>query len=71
MTTNSVTPLYLTINKINGYIEESHENKYLTLVPTDGSKDTIKKHDKLWNKIRYLIRSIVSSKTQTIMIKYM
>ena len=26
---NSVNPLYLIINKINGYIEESNGNKYL------------------------------------------
>ena len=30
---NSVKPLYLIIKKINGYIEESNEGKYLTLVP--------------------------------------
>ena len=40
--TISVNPLYLIINKINGYIEESNGNKYLTLLPTDESKDTLK-----------------------------
>ena len=34
-TNNSVNPLYLIINKINGYIEESNGNKYLRLVPPD------------------------------------
>ena len=34
---NSVKPLYLIINKINGYIEESNGNKYLTPVPADRS----------------------------------
>ena len=34
-TLNSVNSLYLIINKINGYFEESKENKYLTLAPTD------------------------------------
>ena len=34
-TNNSVNLLYLIINKINGYIEESNGNKYLRLVPTD------------------------------------
>ena len=56
-TKNSVKPLYLTTNKINEYIEERNENKYLTLVPTDKSKDTLKKYEELWTKIRYLIRS--------------
>ena len=34
-TVNSVNPLYLIINKVNGYIEEINGNKYLMLVPTD------------------------------------
>ena len=56
-TINSVNPLYLNINKIYEYIEESNGNKYLTLVPTDESKNTPKKYEELWNKIRDLIRS--------------
>ena len=55
---NSVTPWYLIINKINGHIEESIGNKNLMLVPTDGSKDTLKKYEELWNKIRDLINLI-------------
>ena len=34
-------PLYLIINKVNGYTEGSNGKKYLTLVPTDESKDTL------------------------------
>ena len=30
-------------NKINGYFEEINENKYLTLVSTNESKENIKK----------------------------
>ena len=30
--TNTVNPLYLIIDKINGYIRESNQNKYLPLV---------------------------------------
>ena len=33
-------------------------NKYLTLVPTDESKEKMKKYDELWIKIRDLIRLI-------------
>ena len=40
--TNSENPLYLIINKINGFIEESNGNKHLTLVPTNESKNTLK-----------------------------
>ena len=40
---NSVNPLYLMFNKMNGYVEEINENKYLTLVPTNERKEKIKK----------------------------
>ena len=36
---NSVSPLYLIFNKVNGYFEETNGNKYLTLVPTKESKE--------------------------------
>ena len=39
---NRIHPLYFIINKINRYFEEIIGNKYLTLVPTDESKDTFK-----------------------------
>ena len=55
--TNSVNPLYIIINKINGSIEESNENKCLRVVPTDENKDTLKKYEELCTKIRVLIRS--------------
>ena len=45
MTPNSVKPLWLIINKINGYIEESNRNKYLALARVDKSKDTLKKYE--------------------------
>ena len=35
---NSVNPLYLIFNKVNGYFEEISANKCLTLVPTNESK---------------------------------
>ena len=39
ITINSVNPLYLIFNKVNGYFEETNGNKYLTLVPTNESKE--------------------------------
>ena len=41
----SVNNLCLITHKINGYIEESNENKYLTLVPTVESKGTLKMYE--------------------------
>ena len=55
---SSVNPLYLIFGKVNGYFEEIEENKCLTLVPTNESKEIIKKYEELWSKITDLIRSI-------------
>ena len=46
---------------MNGYFEEINKNKYLTLVPTNGGKEKIKKYEELWSKIRDLIRSITKN----------
>ena len=40
-TPNSIKPLYLIINNANGYSEESNGNKYLTLLHTRESKDSL------------------------------
>ena len=37
----SVSPLYLIFIKVNGYFEEINKDKYLTLVPTNESKEKI------------------------------
>ena len=55
---NGVNPLYLIFSKVNGYFEEINKNKYLTLVPTNESKEIMKKYEELYSKIRNLIRSI-------------
>ena len=51
-----VNLLYLIINKINEYFEEISGNKYWTLFPTNESKNTLKKYEELWNKLRDIIR---------------
>ena len=66
---NSVNPLYLILNKVNGYFQEINENKYLTLVPTNEGKDKILKYEELWSKIRDLIRSINKKSMKTTMKK--
>ena len=42
---------------------EINKNRYLTLVPTNKWKEKIKKYEKLWSKIKGLIRSITQMKT--------
>ena len=46
---------------MNGYFEEINKNKYLTGVPTNESKEIIKKYKELWSIIRDLIRAITKS----------
>ena len=64
MPANSVKPLYLIIKKINGYIEEKSVNKYLTLVPTDNSKITLKTYEALLSKIILLDKKYVLMSTR-------
>ena len=47
--------------KSHRYIGESNGGKYLPLVPTEESKNTLKKYKELWDKIIYLIRSIINN----------
>ena len=54
MRINCTKPFYLTINKINGYIEESNAIKYMKIAPADESKNALKY---FWRKIRDLIRT--------------
>ena len=46
---------------MNGYFEEINISKYLTLVPTNDSKEKIKKYEEMWIKIGDLIRSITKN----------
>ena len=55
---NSINPLYFIFSKLNGYFEEINGNKYLTLIPTNETK---KKNNKLWSKIRNLIKLITKN----------
>ena len=42
---------------MDGYFEKINGSKYLTLVPTNESKEKIK-YEELWSKIRDLTRSM-------------
>ena len=52
---SSVNPLWLIFKEMNGYFDEINGNQYLTLVPTNESKDKTKKYEEQWIKIRDLI----------------
>ena len=66
----SVNLLYLIFIKVNVYIEEINKNRYLTLVPTNESKEKIKKYEELWIKIRDLIRFITKTSDDNAEKKY-
>ena len=55
---NSVNPLNLVLNKLSGYFKVIDGSKYLTLVPTNESKEKIKRYEELLIKIRDLIRLV-------------
>ena len=59
---NNVNPLYLIIDEVDEYVEESNENKYLTFASTDENIRVLKKYAELWNKTKYLIKTINSGK---------
>ena len=49
---NSVNPLYLIIDKIEGHFEEKNGNKYLILDSTDKNKKVLIKYKNLWDGIK-------------------
>ena len=58
---HSVSLLYFIFGDVNGYFKGIIRNKYLILVPTNESKEKLKKYEELWIKIRDLIRSITKN----------
>ena len=60
---NSVNPSYLIIGEVDGYIEESNGNKYLTFPSTEKNKKVLEKYKNIWDKIRYHIQTINASKS--------
>ena len=55
---NTVNPLYLIINEVDGYFEEINGNKYLTLISTDKNKEVLTKYTELWYEIKNSIEKI-------------
>ena len=56
---NSVNPLYITINEVDGSIAEKNANKYLTFTSTDQNKKVLEKYTKLWDETKYHIETNV------------
>ena len=60
---NSVNPLYMMIGEVDRYIEENNGNKYLTFASTNKNKKVLEKYTKLWDKIKYHIKTINADKS--------
>ena len=43
--TNSVNPVHVIFDKVNGYFEKINGSKYLMLVPTNDNKEKIEKYE--------------------------
>ena len=55
---NSVNPLYLRINNVNGYIEEVNENKYFAFDVTYENKKLLERYGDVFNGIMDKIKKI-------------
>ena len=58
----SVNLLYLIIGKVNGYIEEKNESKYLVFDSTDENKEVLEKYTEVWDGIKNEIETINGGK---------
>ena len=54
----SVNLLYLIIGKVDRYIEEKNESKYLVFDSTDENKEVLEKYTELWDEIKNKIETI-------------
>ena len=55
---NSVNPLHLLIDEIDGFIEEENGNKYLNIALTDSNNEVLKKYAEVWSGIKDQIKKI-------------
>ena len=55
---NIVNPLYLIINRIDGFILETNGDKYLNISNTDENSEVLKKYSEVWDGIKDSIKKI-------------
>ena len=55
---NSVNPLYLLIDEIDGFIEEKEGDKNLNIALTDSKSEALKKYAEVWSGIKDCIAQI-------------
>ena len=59
---NSVDPLYLLIDKIDGFAEEKEGSEYLNIFLTDSNSEVLKKYAEVWTRIKDHIKKINNGK---------
>ena len=57
-----VNPLYLMINRIDGFIEKKNGDKYVNIADTDRNSEVLKKHAEDWNGIKDCLERMDSNK---------
>ena len=55
---NSVNPLHLMINRIDGFIKEKDDSKYLNIADTDRNSEVLKKYNEVFDGIKDCIKKI-------------
>ena len=58
---NSVNPLYLIINRTDGFAEEKNDNKYLNISDTDKNNEILKKYNQVFDGIKYHIKKTITT----------
>ena len=61
---NSVNPLYLMINRIDGFTEEKNGDKYLNIASTDRNSEVLRNNSEVWNEIKDYIERINNNKLE-------
>ena len=61
---NSVNPLHLMINRIDGFIEEKNGVKHLTISDTNKNDGILKKYNKVFDGIKYHIKKIYDNDSE-------
>ena len=56
-----LNPLYLMINRIDGFIEEKDGDKYLSIASPDKNSEVLKKYSEVWSGIKDCIEKINDS----------
>ena len=55
---DSINPLYLLINELNGFVEEKEGSKYLNISLTYNNNDILVKYAEVWRGIKDQIKKI-------------